>query len=194
MLLLTHHVFQPLTEILFPLVLLPGGCLCFQSIPTLSKPALSNGFLRNPSWNGNHPDTSLLTCLSIPICGHSFQTRIVLLLTVYEFFIPILYCYKMGIPERLLLTPHSFLTITESVRNLLLLTWSSSPHREMWRFPSVIANTAFVSVSDYSINRVQPLLLLTWLFTTNPSKLCSRLLLIRVCVPILWLGHPINYR
>jgi len=110
LLLLTHHVFQPLIEILSPLVLLPGGCLYFQSIPKLSKSALSNRFLSCPPLDFQHPDTLLLTYLSIPICCHSFQTRqCEYLYPLFGFFIPAPYCYSLGIPETPFLISHSFL-------------------------------------------------------------------------------------
>jgi hypothetical protein len=121
LLLLTHHMFQPLIEILFPLVLLPGGGLYFQSIPKLSKSALSNRFLSFPPLDFKHPDTLFLTYLSIPICCHSFQIRQVwYCYPLNEFFIPSMYCYMLGIPETLLLAQQHFICfwrMTETVPN-----------------------------------------------------------------------------
>jgi hypothetical protein len=114
-------VFQPLIEILFPLVLLPGGCLYFQSIPKLSKSALSNRFLSCPPLDFKHPDTLFLTYLSIPICCHSFQIRQCwYCYLLNEFFIPRMYCYMVRIPETLLLAQQHiirFWHMTETVPN-----------------------------------------------------------------------------
>jgi hypothetical protein len=101
---------QPLTEILFPLVLLPGGCLYFQSISKLSKSVLSNRFLSFPPLDFKHPDILLLTYLYFPICCHSFQIRQVwYCYPLNEFFIPSLYCYSCWIPETLLLAQQHFI-------------------------------------------------------------------------------------
>jgi hypothetical protein len=43
------------------------------------------------------------------MCGQLFQTRqCEYCYPLYEFFIPALYCYSLGIPEMLFLTFHSF--------------------------------------------------------------------------------------
>jgi len=140
LLLLTHHVFQPLIEILSPLVLLPGGCLYFQPIPKLSKSALSNRFLSCPPLDFQHPDTVFLPYLSIPICCHSFQIRqCEYCYSLFGFFIPSPYCYRLGIPETPFLMYHSFLALDRN---------SSKP--------------ASVSISTRFTNSLFPACIATW--------------------------------
>jgi hypothetical protein len=89
LLLLTHHVFQPLTESFVPFGIATRRGFRFQSIPKLSKSALSNRFLSFPPLDFKHPDTLFLTYPSIPICYHSFQIRQVwYCYLLNEFFIP----------------------------------------------------------------------------------------------------------
>jgi len=126
-----------------------------------------------------HPDMLLLTYLSIPICCHSFQTRQCwYCYHLNEFFIPAMYCYIVRIPETLLLTSHSFLADDRTVPNPSVLVLL--PSYELFippmycyivRIPEILLLTPHsLLASDHAIDTVQPVLLLTGLFTTNQSS------------------------
>jgi len=199
-----------LIEILSPLVLLPGGCLYFQSIPKLSKSALSNRLLSFPPYDIKHPDTLLLTYLSIPICCHSFQTRqCEYCYPLNGFFIPSLYCYSLGIPETPFLMHHSFLahdrnsSKSASVSIATRLTNFSSPAciATWWEFlrEYCLHNTPSHSclLSDHLIDNVVPMLLLTQ--TGSPPTncrifiselyMCNAHIFFGFCFPTCWLDR-----
>jgi hypothetical protein len=90
-------------------------------------------------------NSDVLPCIPYPPMLYCYN--------VNEFFIPSMYCYIFGIPETLLLTPHSFLAYDRTVPNPLsciatFLTNFSSPFRIATKrefLNCYFTNTSFVS-------------------------------------------------